>query len=118
MGPIRGLPNRQPDGESPAARAQGGTRYESLSFPWICTVLFIVAYVIVVIVYDQKNVFTPSEKHVFDFVTTGLSVFLGLSFYVSSKLPLKNPPNLLQGGFQRACTYFCALPYWMVQCPF
>ncbi len=73
----------QPGGEPRTTNPRGVTRFESLLSPWIWTVLFIVGYIIIVVVYSRKNVFSPAEKSIFDFLTTGLSVFLGLSFYVN-----------------------------------
>ena len=53
-----------------------------LLFPWIWMVLFVVAVIIVVKVYEQKGVITPSQKNTYNLVTTALIVFLSLSFYV------------------------------------
>lgn len=60
--------------------------YLRLLFPWFWTVAFVVWLVIVIRVYEAKGVLTKWQKDTFNFITTGLILFLGLSFYVRVKL--------------------------------
>ena len=53
-----------------------------LLFQWIWTITFAVALLIVIKVYDAKAILTPSQKDQYNFWTTGLILFLGLSFFV------------------------------------
>ena len=53
-----------------------------LLLPWIWTVAFAIALIIVVKVYEDKGVLTSSQKNAYNLITTGLILFLGLSFYV------------------------------------
>ena len=53
-----------------------------LLFTWIWTVAFAIALIIVVKVYEAKGILTTSQKNAYNLITTGLILFLGLSFYV------------------------------------
>ena len=55
----------------------------NLIFPWISTIIFVASVIALVRAYEQKGVMTPSEKDIFNIVSTALILFLALSFYVS-----------------------------------
>lgn len=57
-------------------------QFIKLFFPMGWTISFTIALVIVIKVYEGKGILTPSQKNAFNFITTGLILFLGLSFYV------------------------------------
>ena len=59
--------------------------YTNLLVSWVWTILFEVALVIVVKVYENKGVLTDTQKDTFNTISTGLILFLGLSFYVRSQ---------------------------------
>ena len=70
-------------GSPPIVEQHGDSRSSvRLLFPWIWAVAFAIALIIVVKVYEAKGVLTPSQKAAFNVITTGLILFLGLSFYV------------------------------------
>lgn len=57
-------------------------RVRGLLAPWIWTLIFAIALVIVIRVYGAKSILQPSQKNEFQFITTGLLLFLGLSLNV------------------------------------
>ena len=67
---------------SPAQPPDDFRTHLRLLFPGLWTVAFAVVLVIVVKVYEAKGVLTPSQKNAYNVVTTGLILFVGLSFYV------------------------------------
>ncbi|KAL8666575.1 MAG: hypothetical protein Q9202_001373 [Teloschistes flavicans] len=60
-------------------------RVRGLLAPWIWTLIFAIALVIVIRVYGAKSILQPSQKNEFQFITTGLLLFLGLSLNESFK---------------------------------
>lgn len=77
--------------------------YLGLLFLWFWTVVFAVLLVIVIKVYEAKGVLTKWQKDTYNFITTGLIFFLGLSFYVRVKLTCIFLTHTSIGSLQGAC---------------
>ena len=71
------------------------SKYFLLIFPWIWTVIFLVAVIIFVKVFEQEDVMTPTQKNTFNLLSTALIVVLSLSFYVSMNCLVKEKKNVV-----------------------
>lgn len=68
--------------DPPKSRHVNLSILSNLIFPWISTVTFVATVIALVRGYEQKGVMTPSDKDIFNILSTALILFLALSFYV------------------------------------
>lgn len=57
-------------------------RWSSFIWTFACAL----SLILVIVKYEGKGVLTSKQKDIYNFITTGLIVILGLSFYVRVKL--------------------------------
>ena len=57
-----------------------------LIFPWLGTLAFTVALIVLVEVYQKDGIISHAQKNAFNTISTGLILLLGLSFYVCLRI--------------------------------
>lgn len=93
---------------------QGG--YWRLFLAWLWTTVFTIATLGVALAYQEK-VLTPIEKGRYNFLTTALFLFIGLSSLVRVRISQRRRAvfNSLTGSLQRSCQKSWSPPLQLVQ---
>ena len=76
---------------------------------WVCTVVISVLFLSVLWTYRSKGNFTPNDKNAFNIIVTGLSVGLGINFFVrlaTVAIPAGCSAYYAVGSLQRVCKRF------------
>lgn len=76
---------------------------------WLGTVVLSILLVLVLRIYSSKGNFTSNDKDVFNVIVTGLSVGLGINFFVGLTIatePAASHTYRAIGSFQRVCQRF------------